>query len=271
MKERYSRAGGLGAVLWPCFPGLLGEKPRMRRGGLAQDSAFSTRCEPTLRAQGQTRAGDGGLCRGDPGRPLWPARDPEGHGVTGLFLSPLSRFYRQLLGWDINYPGEFIDNFDVTEHRRNYPHVQNVKFEKNQVQRHCGGSRAASPTMRVYRVCFPEQRGREQKEGDQRETRAFKDVSLPLRIQGETFREWKRVYHLTLPPTPFFFFVVCTNFTRVLTWEKQVQGGPHTRKHYKKTLENSLIIYNRWNIGTVKSATQSKTLTGLRVGKKVEI
>lgn len=66
---------------------------------------------------------------------------------SGLFLSSLSGFYRQLLVWDINCPDEFIDNFDVTEHRRNYPPVQNVKSEKKQllrrdptVHRHCGGS-----------------------------------------------------------------------------------------------------------------------------------
>lgn len=66
---------------------------------------------------------------------------------SGLFLSSLSGFYRQLLVWDINCLDEFIDNFDVTEHRRNYPPVQNVKSEKKQVlrrdptvHRHCGGS-----------------------------------------------------------------------------------------------------------------------------------
>ena len=64
---------------------------------------------------------------------LRPTRAPR-DGVTGLFLYPLSCFYRQRLVWDINCLGEF-DNFDVTEHWRNYPHVQNVKFEKNQVQR----------------------------------------------------------------------------------------------------------------------------------------
>lgn len=199
------------------------------------------RRQPTLGAQGQTRAGDSGLRPEDPGPTLWPAGDPEGHRVTGLFLSPLSRFYRQLLGWDINCPGEFIDNFDVTEHRRNYPHVQNVKFEKNQVQRHCGGSRAAAPTMRVYRVCFPKQRGREQKEGDQRETRAFKNVSLPLRIQGETFRGGNTSITL-LSRQHFSFF--CTNFTRFLIWEKQAQGVHTQKKTLQKTLESSPIIDN---------------------------
>ena len=89
--------------------------------------------------------------------------------------------------------------------------------------------------MRVYRVCFPEQRGREQKEGDQRETRAFKDVSLPLRIQGETFREWKRVYHLTLPPTPFFFFFL-HKFYSLLDLGETSTGRPT----HKKTLQKNL-------------------------------
>lgn len=64
-----------------------------------------------------------------------------------FLLSSLSGFYRQLLVGDINCPDYFIDNFDVTEHRRNYPPVQNVKSEKKQVLRrdptvpsHCGGS-----------------------------------------------------------------------------------------------------------------------------------
>lgn len=73
-------------------------------------------------------------CPGDPGPPLRPPETPR-DGVAGFFLCPLSRFYRQLLVWGINCLGEFIDNFDVTEHRRNCPHVQNVRFEKNQVQR----------------------------------------------------------------------------------------------------------------------------------------
>lgn len=73
-------------------------------------------------------------CPGDPGPPLRPPKTPR-DGVAGFFLCPLSRFYRQLLVWGINCLGEFIDNFDVTEHRRNCPHVQNVKFEKKQVQR----------------------------------------------------------------------------------------------------------------------------------------
>lgn len=73
------------------------------------------------------------LSRETPAPSLRPTRDPR-DGVTSLFLYSLSRFYRQRLVWDINCLGEF-DNFDVTEHWRNYPHVQNVKFEKNQVQR----------------------------------------------------------------------------------------------------------------------------------------
>lgn len=66
---------------------------------------------------------------------------------SGFSLSSLSGFYRQLLVGDINCPDQFIDNFDVTEHQRNYPPVQNVKSEKKQalrrdptVRRHCGGS-----------------------------------------------------------------------------------------------------------------------------------
>lgn len=155
MKARGSRAGGPGAFLWPRLLGT-GRRRGKRRGGPSwEDGAFSIRCEPPLGAQGRARAGASALRPGHPGPMRWPVRDPGGHGVTGIFLSPLSRFYRQLLGWDINCPGEFIDNFDVTEHRRNYPQVQNVKFEKNQVQRNCGGSRTAAPTMRLYCVCFP--------------------------------------------------------------------------------------------------------------------
>lgn len=107
----------------------------------------SRRVHATARCAQDTSA----RCFGPPETP----RD----GAACLFLSPLSRFYRQLLVWDINCPGEFIDNFDVTEHRRNYPHGPNVKFEKNQVQRELRWvSTGRSTTMRLDCVCFPQYR-----------------------------------------------------------------------------------------------------------------
>lgn len=118
-----------------------------------EDIAFSARSKRAPGAQGQARAGDSGLRRETAAPPFRPIRDPR-DGVTGLLVYALSRFYRQRLVWDINCLGEF-DNFDVTEHWRNYPHVQNVKFEKNQVQRlttprrreTAVGPELAAPTM----------------------------------------------------------------------------------------------------------------------------
>lgn len=123
----------------PDFLGARGRRGKRRDGRFWESSAVSIAANLLAEHKADARRRQRASL-GRPPPPLRPARDPKGHGVTSLFLSPLSPFYRQLLGWDINCPGEFIDNFDVTEHRRNYPHVQNVNFEKSQVQKNCGGS-----------------------------------------------------------------------------------------------------------------------------------
>lgn len=103
------------------------------RGCRASLRAFPSTCFPTPEGRPRPR-------RAEPtpaSNPLQAAAPARGcrRPSSGLSLSSLSGFYRQLLVGDINCPDEFIDNFDVTEHRRNYPPAQNVKSEKKQVLR----------------------------------------------------------------------------------------------------------------------------------------
>lgn len=130
-----SAAQSFALEAWGIFSGLvfLGTDGMLWWPPPQEDFAFSACSKRAPGAQGQARAGDSGLRRGDRGPAISPHRRPRGWSHRP-FLYALSRFYRQRLVWDINCLGEF-DNFDVTEHWRNYPHVQNVKFEKNQVQR----------------------------------------------------------------------------------------------------------------------------------------
>lgn len=145
--------GHLGASLCPCWGAVCpgkGGSPALgcccRTQGFSLDLLSRPRGEALAR-EGQSRTLASNLLQtGGSSKAAAPALRCK-RPSSGLSLSSLSGFYRQLLVGDINCPDEFIDNFEVTEHRRNYPPVQNVKSEKKQVlrrdptmRRHCGGS-----------------------------------------------------------------------------------------------------------------------------------